>query len=403
MQAKNANETFTKTTEISVRPTGSLQKFAESGIVLKDKEKTFALPQNFVEGTYGSKIFVGSAPLMQFGHRLQTLLEYPHGCAEQTVSAVFPQLYFDELAGQINGGPEISESGNSELNPQVNINAAIQKLESMQLYNGAISYWPGQSDEYWWGTAYALHFLIEAEKTGFEVNPRVTKSMINFLTNRSNEEQTLTTLYLSVKNKNSTRDIVKPEFVYSLYVLSLTDQPNIAAMNLYKTEIGKLSNDQQFLLACAFKQIGDDKTYSEILPKTFAKENFERMLYGSFASPIKNMALTLNSLIETDPNNPQIALLSRSLNDVLASKTTYLNTQELGFSLMAMGKLYKKANSKGKAQIISDGKVIKTIEGKGEWIDLTKYPKGISLKITDDRMFYFWESEGIPKETKYIL
>jgi alpha-2-macroglobulin len=399
--AKNATETFTKTTEISVRPAGSLQKYGESGILAKDKEMVFAVPQYFIPGTFESKIFVGNAPQMQFGHRLESLLEYPHGCMEQTISKAFPQLYFDEMISQINGKQDISESSNSELNPQVNINAAIQKIEAMQLYNGSVSYWPGSTEEYWWGSAYALHFLIEAEKSGFEVQKNTISTLTYYLTNRTNEEQKKETLYTKINSLYTKRERLQSEFIYSLYVLSLTDQPNVAAMNLYKTTFETLSNDQQFLLACAYKQIGDDPTYGKLLPKTFTRDTYDRMLYGNFSSPIKSMALVLNTLVETDPSNVQIAQLTQSLNGILSNKSNYLNTQELGFSMMAMGKILKNSNSKGKVQIMSEGKVIKTIEGKGEWVDVSKYPNGISLKAANERMFYYWESEGIRKDNKY--
>jgi alpha-2-macroglobulin len=401
VMAKTTAELFSKTTEISVRPVGSLHKFGESGILAKDKEMNFTQPQNLIEGTFSSKVYVGNAPLMQFGHRLESLLEYPHSCIEQTVSKAFPQLYFDQLVTQINGDNTLSESGNSELNPQVNVKAAIQAIESRQLYNGALSYWPGQSEEYWWGTAYALHFLIEAQKSGFEVPATVQNGMINYLTSRTNEEQKTEKLFFRVNNSTKPKDVMTSEFVYSLYVLSLTDQPNAAAMNLYKTNFQSLSNPQQFQLACAYKQIGDDKTFATILPKTFVNDTHERQLYGSFSSPIRSMALVLNSLIETDPSNYHIAKLSKSLNDILSNKNNYLNTQELSFSMLAMGKLLQKASSKGKVDVMSEGKIIKTIEGKGQWIDLSKYPKGLTMKAYDDRMFFYLESEGIRKDNKY--
>jgi hypothetical protein len=400
--AKSEKETFSKTTEISVRPAGSLQKSGTSGILAKNTDLAFAAPTGYIPGTFSSKIYIGNTPMMQFGNRLETLLAYPHGCVEQTISKAFPQLYLDDLIQQINGKLEISESGQSELNPQYNVNAAIQKLESMQLYNGAVSYWPGSPEEYWWGTAYALHFLLEAQKSGFEVSKPVITQMINYLTQRTNEEQTTETIWSVVNGVYKKKERLKTEIAYSLYVLSLTDDPNIAAMNQLKADFGKLSSDQQFLVACAFKQIGDDASYSKLLPKTFVKEVYDRMLDDSFSSPIRNIALVLNTLVETDPLNPQIASLTQSLNGVLSNKSLYLNTQELSFSMLAMGKILKTKKSTGKAEIYSEGKLIRTVEGKGQWIDMTKYPKGISLKSLNDNLYYYYESEGIRKDNKFI-
>ena len=400
--AKSDKETFSKSTEISVRPAGSLQKSGSSGILAKNTDLPFAAPTGYIPGTFSSKIYIGNTPMMQFGNRLETLLAYPHGCVEQIISKAFPQLYLDDLVQQINGKLEISESGQSELNPQYNVNAAIQKIEGMQLYNGALSYWPGSQEEYWWGTAYALHFLLEAQKSGFEVSKPVITQLVNYLTQRTNEEQTKETLWTATNGVYKKKERLKTEIAYSLYVLSLTDEPNIAAMNQLKANFGTLSSDQQFLVACAFKQIGDDASYSKLLPKTFVKEVYDRMLFDSFSSPIRNIALVLNTLVETDPANPQIAGLTQSLNGVLSNKSLYLNTQELSFSMLAMGKILNAKKSTGKAEIYSEGKLIRTIEGKGQWIDLSKYPKGINVKSLNDNLYYYFESEGIRKDNKFI-
>jgi uncharacterized protein YfaS (alpha-2-macroglobulin family) len=400
--ASNGSETFSKTTEISVRPAGSLHKSGSSGIVAKNSEVNFSAPETYFPGTFSSKVYVGNTPMMQFGHRLESLLAYPHGCVEQTVSKAFPQLYLAGMVQQLKGESGVMQTGKSELNPQYNVNAAIQKLEGMQLYNGSLSYWPGQSDGYWWGTAYALHFLLEAQKSGFEVSKTHTTKMIDYLTSRTNEEESEEDIWTLVSKGNYVKKSrLKTELVYSLYVLSLSDQPNLSAMNQLKENFDKLSNDQQFLLACAYKQIGDDGGYLRLLPKTLIRETYDRMLSNSFSSPIRNLALVLNTLVESDPLNPQIAGLSQNLNSILSNRSMYLNTQELSFSMLAMGKLLNAKKSSGKAEIYADGKLVSTIEGKGQWIDLTKYPKGVKIKSINDNLYYYLESEGIRKDNKF--
>lgn len=402
IMAKTAAESFSKTTEISIRPAGSLQKSGSSGILVKDQEKTFSTPQEFMPGSYNAKVYVGNSPMMQFGFRLDNLLEYPHGCIEQTVSKAFPQLYFDDLAQHLNGDLTISESGQSEQNPQYNVNAAIEKIEAMQLYNGGLPYWQGNQDDYWWGSAYALHFLMEAQKNGFTVSKEVVRNLSNYLISRTNEEESNEVIWLNQNKVLKQTERLKTEFIYSLYVLSLGDDPNVSAMNQYKADFGKLSIDQKFLLACAYKQIGDDASYSQLLPKAFVRESYDRMLTGSFSSPIRSMALVLNSLAETDAANPQIAALSQTLNSVLSNRANLLNTQELAFSIMAMHKVLKNTKSTGKAELFADGKLVKTITGKGEWIDLTKYPNGVKIKASQENLYFYYESEGIRKDNKFV-
>jgi uncharacterized protein YfaS (alpha-2-macroglobulin family) len=398
VQADNGKEKFSKTTEISVRPAGSLHKSGVSGILVKDKEVTFIAPETYMKGTLSSKVFISPTPIVQFGHRLRNLLEYPYGCTEQVISRAFAQLYFEDLATVLNDDQSLTESGVSERNPRHNVQSAIEKLQEMQMYNGAVPYWPGREDPQWWVTAYALHFVIEAEKAGYEVPKSLVEELKRYLVFQAGvEENKKETYYVTVNNKREKRERIRPELAYSLYVLSLTDDPYLAGMNELKAEFTSLPQDLKFLLACSYMQIGDERSFRALLPKSYIREKYDPLLTGSFSSPVRNMALVLNALIESDPANNQIVALTQSVNGVLSNKNNYLNTQELAFSLLAMGKTMQQNKSEGQANVLYENKVIKSISKQGEWIELTQYPKGI--KISGDQMYYYQVNEGIPLQS----
>ena len=50
-----------------------------------------------------------------------------------------------------------------------NIKAAIIRIKSFQTVNGGFSYWPGSNYNDDWGSNYAGHFLLEAQKKGFTI------------------------------------------------------------------------------------------------------------------------------------------------------------------------------------------------------------------------------------------
>ncbi|HUM46995.1 MAG TPA: MG2 domain-containing protein, partial [Chitinophagales bacterium] len=163
-------EKFSEQTEISIRPPSTLTKVTGSGLVKAGASETVSLKSNMLPSTVAAKLIVSKSPLVQFSKDLRYLLQYPYGCIEQTVSAAFPQLYYRDLAKAIG-----QDKKAIRYNPDYNVNEAIKKVEGMQLYNGATSYWPGGDYESWWGTAYAAHFLYEAKKAGFEVNEKILK------------------------------------------------------------------------------------------------------------------------------------------------------------------------------------------------------------------------------------
>ena len=121
------------------------------------------------------KLVVSNSPLVQFSDELSYLLDYPHGCLEQTVSIAFPQIYYGDLAKTITTKTNFTYDAHS------NVQEAIRKIESMQIYNGSLTYWPGSVIENWWSTAYALHFLTEADKAGYDVNNNTVNKIFEYL------------------------------------------------------------------------------------------------------------------------------------------------------------------------------------------------------------------------------
>ena len=48
--------------------------------------------------TNSATIEFSTMPPMDFTRRLQYLIQYPHGCLEQTTSSVYPQLYLNDIS-----------------------------------------------------------------------------------------------------------------------------------------------------------------------------------------------------------------------------------------------------------------------------------------------------------------
>src|ERR1700744_1063556 len=63
---------------------------------------------------------------------------------------------------------------------ETNIKAGINMLRKFQLNNGGLSYWPGANDVNDWGTTYAGHFMIAAEKKGYTLPPGFKQAWINY-------------------------------------------------------------------------------------------------------------------------------------------------------------------------------------------------------------------------------
>ncbi|MEZ0131668.1 hypothetical protein AB9T88_18560, partial [Flavobacterium sp. LBUM151] len=88
--------------------------------------KTISWKTFGVSGSNKAKLEVSSMPTINLNGRLQFLIQYPHGCVEQTTSSVFPQLFLNDVADIDAARLQII---------QKNVTAGITKLGSFQLPN----------------------------------------------------------------------------------------------------------------------------------------------------------------------------------------------------------------------------------------------------------------------------
>ena len=353
------------------------------------------LKTDFLPTSLTSRLVVSRSPLTEFSKDLRYLLQYPYGCLEQTVSAAFPQLYYADLAATLQqksgAGPKAQR-----YNPNYHVQEAIRKIESMQLYNGSLSYWPGGDYDNWWATAYAAHFLQEAQQAGFAVNKSVLDKTLKYLAFRLKKRETEPYQYFDINNLARQRVIAKKEIAYSLYVLALAGRQDPVALNYYRANLPQLAQDSRFLLACTQGLLGNQRAFRELLPTRFGGETAAgRALDGSFYSPIRDEGLVLNALVSTDPNNPQIPGLARQLSRQLKA-ARWLSTQEEAFALLALGKIARQnARSTATASLFIDGKPAGNFDGR----DLTLRNvanRSVSIRSAGQgSLYYFWETEGI--------
>jgi uncharacterized protein YfaS (alpha-2-macroglobulin family) len=394
VSVKGMGETFTDNTEISVRPPSTLQKVTESGSIAGGSNKKINIGlRDFIEGSTDYKLVISRSPALELGEHLRYLVQYPYGCTEQTVSAAFPQLYYGDMADLM----QLNKQG--KLNANSNIMEAIRKIKMRQLYSGAVTLWDGEGTEDWWATVYSAHFLLEAKKAGFDVDDGLLSTMLNYLNNRLRNKETINYYY----NRDQQKKIAPKEVAYSLYVLAQANRSNVSTMNYYKANSSLLALDSRYLLSAAYAIAGDKKSFAALLPTSFSGEESVPQTGGSYYSDVRDEAIALNALIDTDPSHPQISVMARHVQDKLKTRR-YLSTQERSFAFLALGKL---ARSAGKSDVSADvmvnGKVVAHVEG-GQWKGDKAALKSNNVEIVtkgNGRLYYFWEAEGISSSGGY--
>ena len=288
---------------------------------------------------------------------------------------------------------------NSELNPAYNVQYAINKLQAMQQGDGGLSYWPQGGEESWWGSIYAAHFLIEAKKAGYDVNAHTLDRLMTYMKYKLQRKETMTFFY----NGNMKKEVANEEITYSLYVLALAGQSQPSSMNYYKAHQELLTLDGKYLLAAAYSLSGMPSQAKQVLPPAFTGENANRSFGGSFYSFIRDMALSLDVLMDVDPNSKQVGIMAQMLTEQL-KKERWLSTQESSFSMLALGKIAKLVNkTTSTASVSAGGKNIGNSTGDAVTINLKNYVNdALAVQVKGKGgYYYFWEVDGISADGSY--
>jgi len=393
-KAAASSETFTENTDITIRPAVPLVKEAETGILLPGENQSFKISESFMKGSASQKLLLTNNPAGKLADHLEELIYYPYGCIEQTISAAFPQLFYDDLSSLLK---QRKSHYSSQIN--TNVNEAIAKINAFQQYNGGVTTWPGLGNEVsWFNSAYAAHFLFEAERAGYIVDKKVTENLQRYLLEMVKQKPVADHYYHDASGGYSIKQEARREIFYSLYVLALSGKHHLPTMNYFKTRPELLSTDSKYMLACAYKLAGDNRSFQSLLPKGDAFAESKRMTGDSYASPLRDRAIALYTLLSSDPDNPKVAFLARQIGEMLKGDRWY-STQERVFSVLALGRMaqnYPKGNVS--ADIKMNGKTTE-FKDNSKIFDLT----GNDASITSTgkgTIFWYQESEGIPVTMK---
>ena len=309
-----------------------------------------------VEGSNTAILELSTIPPINFSGRLAYLIQYPHGCVEQTTSSVFPQLFLNDIF-------DLPTYKKQEI--QNNIEKGITRLGNFQKANGGLSYWIGESYISDWGTSYAGHFMLEAEKKGFVLPLTFKNNFINFQKQKARNWR---------QNYNGyTSDLAQ---AYRLYTLALAGSPDLSAMNRLR-EFKQISNEAKWRLAATYALVGQKEAADEIMQK--ADLNFSGYNYYNYGSVTRNQAMALETMLVT--NNKEAKNVAKTIAKELSSKR-WMSTQTTAFSLLAIGKMVVKNG--GKAMNINFTKNGKTerIETSSSMVQRTLVVKKGANKIT---------------------
>jgi len=276
-----------------------------------------------VAGSNVAKLEVSSFPSIDFNRRLDYLIQYPHGCVEQTTSAAFPQLYLADIA-------DIDAGRKQKI--QKNVTAALHKLSQFQVASGGFAYWEGLRDADDWGTSYAGHFFIEAEKKGYALPLNAKKQWLQYQQKTARQWR---------YNDGYHNDFAQ---AYRLYTLALAGAPDLSSMNRLRETAG-ISNESKLRLAAAYALAGQKGVGQQLLAQSSLDVEDSPYQYYYYGSAARNRAMTLETLIILGQKEKAFGMAIKLAKQM--SSGEWMSTQTSAYCLYAMSKFAQSNGAKG--------------------------------------------------------
>lgn len=312
--AKSGKETATHEIYLESRAPNAEQTQVKLFTLEKGKTYDTELATFGMQGTNSAVLEIATVPSMNLEKRMKYLIQYPHGCIEQTVSSVFPQLYLGDIT-------ELSTSERVKI--EENIKAAINRLKKFKAIEGGLAYWPGLSEVNDWGTNYGYHFLLEAEAKGYFVPKELMNDIKKYQNRRAKNWSKGDTRYSD--------DLIQ---AYRLFTLALAGDASLSSMNRMLNTLD-LKSQARWKLGAAYSLIGKSQIANDLLTKAGTQPSRYNYWY-SYGSETRDKALLLESYTYLGKQQEGFKLLRELANELSSNK--WYSTQTTAYTLMAISK-----------------------------------------------------------------
>ncbi len=281
-------------------------------------------------GTNKGILEISNIPPVNLDYRLKYLIQYPHGCVEQTTSSAFPQLFLSDIM-------ELNSDFKSSIDN--NMKAAIRRLTTFQTSGGGFGYWPGDYDANDWGSTYAGHFLLEAEAKGYALPAGLMDSWKKYQKKSANA--------WTRKSRNNQYWYYNDDLMqaYRLYTLALAKSPELGAMNRLR-ESPELSANARWRLAAAYALAGQPEIAKQMVYNTATKVNKYSEMSYSYGSSDRDEAMIIEALCVLG-DFVKAAPMVKELSASLSNGNYWMSTQTTAYSLIAISRFAKTGGSSG--------------------------------------------------------
>lgn len=279
-----------------------------------------------LDGAGTVTVTLANTRLAELRESANQLLEYPYGCAEQTISSMIPWAMLPQLRGVM---PDLAKD---EAHVTDAIAKGYERLATMATGDGGFSYWPDGNRPSLFVSAYAGVAGALLGRAGFQSIP--------------SDDPLYEYLSKELRGTAKVRDeLGLSQRALAVYALAMAGRPEPA----YHEELFKrrreLSYESRALVALAILEShGPAKMVEELLSRRM--EAPESICW--FGSDARERAIQLLAWTLYQPKSPEVGRLTKELLGY-RKNGHWATTQENAWALMALAHYYVAAEDGGKA------------------------------------------------------
>ncbi len=329
VEASSGGEKASSETDINVTNPNPPLVLDKNALVQPGTDWQAKIQKPGMEGTNQAWFEVSAIPSLNLSNHLEKLINYPHGCIEQTVSAALAQLFLPKMA-------ELDDYQKSTI--EDNIRSALKRLMVFQLQDGGFSYWPGSSDSHSWGSSYAGHFMVLAEQQGYSLPFGIKKNWLRFQTYKAKNWVSKVNNSEGLVNNSNELDQA-----YRLYTLALLGNAEMGAMNRFREQVKSAA--AKWRLAAAYGLAGQTKAAEELINGIPHSVGEYTELSGTFGNALRDKAMILETLI-LQKNREAAFVLLKEISEELNEKS-WLSTQTAAWCFYSASQFVDKMVAEG--------------------------------------------------------
>jgi uncharacterized protein YfaS (alpha-2-macroglobulin family) len=320
----------------------SIHRSERIGFVCDGKSE-LSIEDSWVAETLSVRLVLDSRPDARLLPALRDLIDYPYGCTEQVTSRGFAVLACRALLPEVEGGEDLPDAG-------AIVRDTVHRVLSCQTPEGGVSMWPSRSAPDRLASLYALDFLVEAAREGFEV-PRSSLDALAAWVRRTLHDADDTT--------------------FRCWAVDALSRHG-TAVGSWASRLSEVASDPEDLLrlALAWARVSEKERSVELLERA-SRAGSTGEDRGYLRSPLRRLGLELRVRLRADAADPRIPELASILTRALL-RPSRLTTQETGQLLLSLATYYRSFGEPGAEEPIPvtvdgatfdvDGSVVRQLE-----------------------------------------